>query len=676
MADPHSPPAAFADLEIRLLRRWPEGYPVEITLSGQQEFPRGYLSADILPWVAADPGTDGQRLFDRLMADAPVRSAWAAARGQAPRRRIRLRIDADAPELHALPWELLQDNALTLAASSETPFSRYLPIALPWGGEITERPIRVLAVISNPDDLTAKYNLPPADVALEQQALTDALGGAKDLAIDFLDAPVTLEKIEAALRKGYHVLHFLGHGAFNAKRQQAALYLQDAQGHAQRVLDDEIVSMLARQGVQPRLVFLAACQSATRDSADAFLGLGPKLVAVGVPAVVAMQDFVTIETARKFSGAFYARLMEHSLVDQAMNEARSALLTAGRPDAAVPVLFMRLKSGQLWSAESDSTALQSDHSEPPTQSVAYVSGGIAIHADEVRINGDVVGRDKIETAGGDIIHVAAGATLIMGERPAPKAELAPSLVKRQPYEPEMLLVPTGLFLMGSQPGPGIEPSEIPQHEVMLSAYYIGKYPITNREYAEFISREKGKDAPETGWTGRKPLPDKIDYPVVGVTWHDACAYCQWLSQQTGRNYRLPTEAEWEKAARGTDGRTYPWGDRWIDGRCNVGGERGQLMAVSAYPDGASPYGCRDILGNTQEWTSTLWSTGDTEVYRYPYQPQDGREDLDNDHLPRPSRIHRGGSYRDDPGKLRCTARGKASTTGAARWRGFRVAVEP
>ena len=120
-----------------------------------------------------------------------------------------------------------------------------------------------------------------------------------------------------------------------------------------RVLDDELVSLLARQGVQPRLVFLAACQSATRSSADAFLGLGPKLVSVGVPAVVAMQDFVTVETARKFSGVFYKRLLEHGLVDQAMNEARSSLLTAGRPDAAVPVLFMRLKSGQLWSAESD-----------------------------------------------------------------------------------------------------------------------------------------------------------------------------------------------------------------------------------------------------------------------------------------------------------------------------------
>ncbi len=353
------------DLEVRILQRMDQGYPVEITLGGQQEFPRGYVSLDILPWAASsDLVVDGQRLLDKLLADPVLRGAWAEARGRSPRRRIRFRIDATAAELHALPWELLQEGPVMLAAQTDTPFSRYLPIALPWGGQVTERPIRVLVAISNPDDLESRYNLPRADVALERQALEDAVDGTKDLVVDYLDAPVTLEKLQDALRKGYHILHFLGHGAYSAKRQQAALYMQDAEGHARRVLDEELVSVLARQGIQPRLVFLAACQSAMRSSADAFLGLGPKLVSVGVPAVVAMQDFVTIETARKFSGAFYKHLMEHGQVDQAVNEARSALLTAGRPDAAVPVLFMRLKSGQLWSAETDGRGMLLGVSNP------------------------------------------------------------------------------------------------------------------------------------------------------------------------------------------------------------------------------------------------------------------------------------------------------------------------
>ncbi len=345
----------FTDLEIRIFAARDEGYPVEITLGGQQEFPRGTLSADLVPWTSGgDLVDDGRQLFDALLADPALRAAWAEARGQAPQRRLRLRIDPAAAELHALPWELLHEDAVMLAANAATPFSRYLPVALPWGGEVEERPIRVLVVISNPDDLQSQYNLAQLNVEQERAALEAAVADIADnVEMTFLDPPVTLESIEKALRDDYHALHYLGHGAFNKRRSQAALYLQDATGAAQVVTDDALIGMLARQTARPRLIFLAACQSAVRDSADAFRGLGPKLIAAGVPAVVAMQDFVSIETARKLGATFYGRLAEHGAVDLALNEARSTLLTAGRPDAAVPVLFMRLKSGQVWSAEAD-----------------------------------------------------------------------------------------------------------------------------------------------------------------------------------------------------------------------------------------------------------------------------------------------------------------------------------
>src|SRR5512136_539411 len=221
MAD-QSPDEKLADLEIRIFQRQEQGYPVEITLAGQQEFPRGYLAADILPWTATgDLAADGQRLFEMLFKDGKLSSAWAESRGRMPKRRIRFRIDATAAELHALPWELLQEGPVTLSAQADLPFSRYLPIALPWGGAVEERPVRVLVVISNPDDLKEKYDLPPADVALERKALEDAFAGVKDLRVDYLDAPVTLERLEETLRvrEGYHVLHFLGHGAFSAKRE-------------------------------------------------------------------------------------------------------------------------------------------------------------------------------------------------------------------------------------------------------------------------------------------------------------------------------------------------------------------------------------------------------------------------------------------------------------------------
>ncbi len=347
----------FVDLEIRIFPAQETGYPVEITLGEQQEFPRGFLAADIVPWTAdADPIADGQRLFDALFADPHLRSAWAEARGRAPQRRIRLRLDVNAPELHALPWELLHEAALMLSAHSETPFSRYLPVALPWGEQVEARPIRVLVAVANPANLQSEHNLAQLDVAAEHALLKESLSDAADVvALEFMEPPITLERLEALLRdgEGYHVLHYVGHGAFNRRRAQAALYMEDAAGQAAIVTDDALAGMLARLPAPPRLVFLAACQSAVRATGDAFQGLGPKLVQVGVPAVVAMQDFVAIETARKLNSTFYRRLGEHGCIDRALNEARSTLLTAGRPDAAVPVLFMRLKSGQLWDAAAD-----------------------------------------------------------------------------------------------------------------------------------------------------------------------------------------------------------------------------------------------------------------------------------------------------------------------------------
>jgi formylglycine-generating enzyme required for sulfatase activity len=108
---------------------------------------------------------------------------------------------------------------------------------------------------------------------------------------------------------------------------------------------------------------------------------------------------------------------------------------------------------------------------------------------------------------------------------------------------------------------------------------------------------------------------------VYVTWHDAMAYCRWLARVTGRAYRLPSEAEWEKAARGTDGRIWPWGNKWDSKRCNSReGGPGNTTPVGQYsPQGDSPYGCVDMAGNVWEWTLSL-------LKDYPYDPKDGRED--------------------------------------------------
>jgi hypothetical protein len=350
---------SYADLEIRILPQQEDGYPVELTLNSEQEFPRGYLSRHILPW---EPGTssseDGERLFQWLFADNALKVAWAEVRGRSAQRRIRLRIDAAAPELHAVPWELLRDSGQDgaphdLAATTATPFSRYLAGRWQPGSPVLKRPIRMLVVIANPQDLD-NYGLVPIQPEVEWSLLQQAAEGL-DVELIRMPQPCTLAALEDELRKGYHILHVVAHGTYSTETGQASLFLSDGENQVAVVRDAELADMLTRQLADTdllrddklRLVFLAACQTATRSPADAFRGLAPALVAAGVPAVLAMQDRVPMDTARVFARAFYRQLLQHGLVDLAGNEARSALLTESLPGAAIPMLFMRLREGQL-----------------------------------------------------------------------------------------------------------------------------------------------------------------------------------------------------------------------------------------------------------------------------------------------------------------------------------------
>jgi Uncharacterized protein conserved in bacteria len=351
----------YADLEIRILERQERGYPVEITFHGDQEFPRGFLDPAAQPQIdRAQPRESGVRMFDWLFASSGLQTAWAQVRGQHPLRRIRLRIDSTAPELHALPWELLQDCGdgsapQALAAMEATPFSRYLAGQWIPGSPVLKRPVRILVAIANPTNLE-DYGLTPIHGDDEWKLLQEAVAGNSGIELVRLPDPCTLQALEAALRKGVHILHFVGHGHFQKASGQATLYLADDNNRVAPAKDSDISGMLTRQLMDAaiglddklRLVHLSSCQTAVRSPADAFLGLAPQLVASGVPAVIAMQDVVPVAVAHAFSQTFYRELLDHGEVDRASNMARSSLLTAGMRGAAIPVLFMRLRLGQLF----------------------------------------------------------------------------------------------------------------------------------------------------------------------------------------------------------------------------------------------------------------------------------------------------------------------------------------
>ena len=215
--------------------------------------------------------------------------------------------------------------------------------------------------------------------------------------------------------------------------------------------------------------------------------------------------------------------------------------------------------------------------------------------------------------------------------PAPTVEWAAQPILYR--EKEYIYIPAGPFAMGSTPRRVAELVQVdgeafrieePRHEVTLPGFHIARYPVTNAEYKVFIE-ETGHRVPFRNDDWSRPyswnpetraFPEgKAHHPVVLVSWEDAVAYGDWLGG------RLPTEAEWEKAARGTDRREWPWGNTWQEGRCNT--EESGLQETTPVgrfsPAGDSPYGVGDMAGNTWDWCSSLPDP-------YPYRPDDGRED--------------------------------------------------
>jgi len=216
--------------------------------------------------------------------------------------------------------------------------------------------------------------------------------------------------------------------------------------------------------------------------------------------------------------------------------------------------------------------------------------------------------------------------------------------------PPLCDIPAGPFLMGSDKllDTQARKDELPQHRNSLMTFQIARYPVTVAEYACAVQAGAIKEPPKStnnsiNWEHQL---QQLDHPVVGVSRNDAVAYASWLSKVTGQPWRLPTEAEWEKAARGTDGRIYPWGNVWDKSRANTndGGPR-QTTAVGLYPTGASPFGVQDMAGNVWEWTKSLY------IERYPYVATTSEVFNKTD-----VRVCRGGSWVNDPGSARAANR--------------------
>lgn len=219
--------------------------------------------------------------------------------------------------------------------------------------------------------------------------------------------------------------------------------------------------------------------------------------------------------------------------------------------------------------------------------------------------------------------------------------------------------------------------EGPIHDVEVDGFWMARYPVTNAQHRLFVEaagyRERRWWSDEGwGWVQQKDI-SKPRYwseskwngerqPVVGASWYEAMAFCRWAAETAGAPIRLPSEAEWEKAARGTDGRRYPWGgEAPTEKHCNFGGSVGKTTSVGWYsPDGDSPYGCADMAGNVWEWTDS-W-----------YQAYPGNESA-NDDFGEKYRVVRGGSWDGSAGSVRTSCRVKFVPEDRGNLLGFRCA---
>jgi formylglycine-generating enzyme len=228
-------------------------------------------------------------------------------------------------------------------------------------------------------------------------------------------------------------------------------------------------------------------------------------------------------------------------------------------------------------------------------------------------------------------------------------------------EPEIVHIPAGSFLMGSRYA---QENEQPVHGVWVSAFAIGKYPVTNREYACFL-RATGHGEPGSWMLPRLAHPEQ---PVVAVSWFDATAYCRWLSELVGKRYRLPTEAEWEKSARGgVEGQRYPWGDElpsWMNpyGR---GEAHDQLDQVGQDPPNG--YGLHNMGDLVHVWCLD-WYGADYYRHSPPHDPQGPASGT--------RRASRGGSWRHRIKVTRCAARSSLPPDRTFTDYGFRLALAP
>lgn len=359
----------YIDLELALRRRDREGYALELRLSRPSDAVDLLLARDKVEAVrfnqeqllasSQDSEEYGKALTAALFADPEVRRVFLQARDNAQSAgaalRVRLFIETSALDLHSYRWELLRDPQTDqpLFTGQQIYFSRYLSSS-DWRPVRTRarKDLQILTTIASPYGLeeyqAMGVRLGPINIEEEQVRVREQLQG---LSLTFLASPAkaTLNNMVSQLLKGKDILYLLCHGVIS--QGETWLFLEAEDGSIDRVSGNDLVVRLNELSHRPTLVILAACQTAgsgalSQGNEEAFVALGPRLAEAGIPAVLAMDGNVSVETASRFLTALFQEIQQDGQIDRAVAIARG--MVRDRADAWMPVLFMRLKTGRIW----------------------------------------------------------------------------------------------------------------------------------------------------------------------------------------------------------------------------------------------------------------------------------------------------------------------------------------
>ena len=525
------------------------------------------------------PRDIGKRLFNAALGGDVGRIYHrcfdhAEANGYAVRLKLRL---AEVPELSALPWETLLDphrEGEFLALSPHVSLVRYLDSSgrvQPWKNV---SPLRVLAVGSSPIGLS-RLDLEKEWKNLEQSfAPLVAAGGVQ---LDHL-WPGTIEDLRERLKSDPpHVLHFMGHGTFDTRRGVGELILESRDGGAHALDAHRLATVLKPAGLQ--LIVLNICEGGKHSDHDTFSGVAQSLVRHGVPAVVAMQERIADQAAILFASTFYEALAANSSLEDALRMARHELYLKADPSWTLPMLFLQTPG-------RDQTLLASvlenvSEGSPPADSPP---------SPNLLVQSPVQSQRKpkilpILLLGGAVI--AAGILLrgFLG-RSDPRCPSPTGL------DIEFVYFEGGEFEMGhDQPGE----DELPKKVDQVADFCIGKYEVTVKQWQQLMPTEE--------ISGPYPGPD---HPVE-VNFQEAQAFIDLLnSSNKGDGYSLPTEQEWEYAARAGTRTAYSFGDDELlieeYGNClSPSGADGFDRAAPVGSFRPNPAGLYDMHGNVREW---------------------------------------------------------------------------